>query len=416
MRPILALLVLLMGWPVAAQDVRPPDDAVNVPPPVTDRSATGGAQTLEDILRRQQGLAVDDADRRARTGDPDSAAGIAAQLGTLGGASDSDLWRALRYDDAPNVTVSTGGEVEKVLVQDGGMRWYQFREGPLRTYGGWLLLGTLGLLALFFLIRGRIRIEGGRAGRTVTRFQWFERMSHWVLAGSFVALGLTGLASLFGRVALVPLFGKEANASILIASKWVHNNVAWPFMIALVAVFVLWVWHNIPNRTDLAWIRQAGGLIGSKHPPARKFNFGQKMIFWAVILLGGSVSLTGLALLFPFELNLFAGSFEAANRIGVPGWFGMAPLPTQLAPQEEMQLAQLWHAIVALVLTAIILAHIYLGSLGMEGAYSAMGSGEVDVAWAEQHHSLWMEKVRAEGRDPAPPRGHGRTRTTTPAE
>ncbi|KIT15707.1 formate dehydrogenase subunit gamma [Jannaschia aquimarina] len=400
MRSILAFLLVLAGVfavPAAAQDVRPPDDAVNVVP---DRSATGGAQTLEDILRRQQGLPVDDSARRAATGDPDSAAGIAAQLGTLGGASDADLWRALRYDDAPNVSVSSGGDVAKVLVQDGGMRWYQFRDGPLRTYGGWLLAGTIGALALFLLLRGRIPIEGGPIGRTVLRFRFWERTAHWVLAISFIALGLTGLASLFGRTVLIPLFGAEANASILVVSKWVHNNVAWPFMAALVAVFFLWVWHNIPNRTDWVWIKQAGGIVGSKHPPAKKFNFGQKLIFWSVILLGGSLSVSGLSLLFPFQFSLFAVTFEKLNALGLPGLMGMAPLPEALSPQEEMQLAQAWHAIVSFVLMAIALAHIYIGSIGMQGAHQAMTSGRVDERWAKQHHALWLEELRQKGEAP----------------
>ena len=59
-----------------------------------------------------------------------------------------------------------------------------------------------------------------------------------------------------------------------------------------------------------------------------------------------------------------------------------------------MQLAQAWHAIVSFVLMAIILAHIYIGSLGMEGAFDAMGTGEVDENWAEQHHSIWYEELK----------------------
>ena len=66
----------------------------------------------------------------------------AKQLGTLGGASDPDLWRALRYGQA-DVSVSSGGDVGKVLVQDGGMEWLVFREGPLLTWGGYFLLGTI---------------------------------------------------------------------------------------------------------------------------------------------------------------------------------------------------------------------------------------------------------------------------------
>ncbi len=113
-----------------------------------DRTATGGAQTLSDILARQEQAKVDDGFRRDNTGDPNAAKPTTEQLGTLGGASDPDLWRALRYDSA-NIRVSAGGDVAATLVQDGGMTWLAFREGPLRTYGGWLLLGTFGALVLF---------------------------------------------------------------------------------------------------------------------------------------------------------------------------------------------------------------------------------------------------------------------------
>ncbi len=364
----------------------------------TDRSATGGAQTLEDILARQRGEVVDDSFRRSLIGD-DTAAGIAAQLGTLGGESDSEVWRALRYGH-DSVTVSAGGDVARNLIQDGGMAWYQFREGPLATYGGYLLLGTIAALILFYLLRGKIMIDEPMTGRTVTRFAGVERFAHWMLAGSFIVLGLTGLIVMFGRAFIAPTFGKEANAVILSASKIIHNNIAWPFMLALVMIFVMWVWHNIPNRTDLTWFAQAGGIIGKKHPPAKKFNAGQKIIFWSVILLGGSISVSGLSLLFPFELPLFAKTFTVLNDLGVPGLLGMAELPTQLAPQEEMQLAQAWHAIVGFVLMAIIIAHIYIGSVGMEGAFDAMGSGEVDEAWAHQHHSIWLDEVKAKEKEP----------------
>ena len=382
------LLAAPLAGPAQAQETADPSAPAEI-----DRSATGGASTLEDILRRQQGLPSDNAYRR-EFGNADTAAGMAEQLGTLGGASDPDLWRALRFNEA-DITVSAGGDVAKVLVQDGGMTWYQFRSGPLATYGGGLLLATIGALVLFYLLRGRIRIDEPKTGRTVTRFKFIERFAHWMLAGSFILLGLTGLFVKYGRDYIAPVLGKEFNATLLVGSKFIHNNLAWAFMLSLVMIFVMWVWHNIPNRTDITWFAQAGGIIGKKHPPAKKFNAGQKIIFWSVILLGGSISVSGLSLLFPFELPLFAKTFAVLNDLGVPGLLGMGPLPTVLAPQEEMQLAQAWHAIVSFVLMAIIIAHIYIGSIGMEGAYDAMGSGEVDEAWAHQHHSLWLDELKA---------------------
>ncbi len=387
-RRIMVLLVwAVLAGPGAAQQAESD-------PPETDRSATGGAQTLEDILARQRGEAVDNSFRQ-KFGDPDSAAGLVEQLGTLGGASDPDLWRALRFNEA-EISVSAGGDVAKVLVQGGGMAWYQFRQGPLITYGGYLLLGTLVLLVLFYVLRGRIALDEEPVGRTVTRFKSVERFAHWLLAGSFILLGITGLMVLMGRKFIAPYLGHEFNSSLLTTSKLIHNNVSWAFIVALLMVFVFWVVHNLPNRTDLRWFAQFGGIIGNKHPPAKKFNGGQKIIFWSVILFGGSISASGLSLLFPFELPMFAKTFATLNNWGVNEWLGMAPFPTQLSPQEEMQFAQSWHAMASFVLMAIILAHIYIGSVGMEGAYDAMGSGEVDEAWAHQHHSIWLDELKAE--------------------
>ena len=379
-------ILIALALPSAAQQA----DSTMTP----DRSATGGAQTLNDIMARQRGESVDEAFRRNATGDPDSAAGLADQLGTLGGASDPELWRALRFGTA-DVSVSTSDERGRVLVQDGGMRWLKFREGPLISFGLWLLAGTLIALAAFYVLRGKIRVDGGLKGRTIERFKFVERMAHWTLAGSFILLGLTGILVLIGRKFLAPTFGLEANATVLMFSKFIHNNVSWAFMLALIVVFFMWVWHNIPDRTDLVWIAQAGGIVGSKHPPAKKFNFGQKIIFWSVIILGASASVSGLSLLFPYEITLFAKTFGILNDWGLTAMLGLDPLPAQMSPQEEMQYGQLWHAIVGFVMMAIIFAHIYIGSVGMEGASDAMTSGEVDEAWAEQHHSLWLDDVKA---------------------
>ena len=362
--------------------------------PEVDRTATGGAQTLEDIMARQRGEPVDDTFRSGATGDPDSAASMANQLGTLGGSSDSEVWRAFRYG-AADITTQARGPAAAVLIQDGGMWWLKFRDGPLAQFGTYLLGGTLVLLALFYLIRGRIRIDGKKTGQTVTRFKAIERFGHWLMAGSFILLGITGLVSLFGRKVIIPLFGHESFSILAIGSKWVHNNVSWAFMLGLIMVFFMWVLHNIPNRMDLKWMAQGGGIFKKGvHPPAGKFNAGQKLIFWAVILFGASISLTGLSLLFPFELPMFAKTFVLLNATGLPQLLGFGELSTVLAPHQEMQYAQLWHAMVSLALMAIIFAHIYIGSVGMEGAYDAMGSGEVEEQWAREHHSLWVDQVK----------------------
>ena len=390
---VLAFSLLLL-LPVSAQE--------NSAPPI-DRSATGGAQTLEDIMARQAGQKVDNSFRSDAIGNPDGAAATTNQLGTLGGVSDAENWRALRFDEA-DITISAGPDVSKVLIQSDGMWWLQFRKGPLIEYGLYLLGGTILLLALYYLLRGKIRIEGERTGRTLTRFKAIERFGHWLVAGSFVLLGLTGLSTLLGRTFLIPVLGHETFSTIAIGSKWIHNNVSWAFILGLVMIFVMWVAHNLPNKTDLAWIAKGGGLLQKGvHPPAKKFNAGQKVIFWSVIVLGTSIAVSGVSLLFPFEFPMFSATFAKLNALGLPQAVGLGELSTTLTPHAEMQYTQLWHAIVSFVLMAIIIAHIYIGSVGMEGAYDAMGSGEVEEQWAREHHSIWADEVKAKQ---ASPTGH----------
>jgi formate dehydrogenase subunit gamma len=307
------------------------------------------------------------------------------------GNYDGELWRRVR--EGQKGLVSIPDKKAAQLVQSDGEAWRNFRNGPLPTYGAWALGAVIVLLAAFLLVRGRIRVEHGWAGRTITRFTDVERFGHWLLATSFIILALTGLNVLYGRYLLLPLVGSEAFAALSQAAKWLHNYVAFAFMIGLALTFVVWLRHNFPSWRDIVWLAKGGGLlVKGVHPPAWKFNAGQKILFWLVMLGGLSLSLSGIALLFPFQTALFAKTFAALNVLG----FG---LPTELTPVQEMQYATTWHGIVALGLTVVIIAHIYIGTLGMEGAFSAMGSGEVDVNWAREHHSLWAEREieRTEG-------------------
>ena len=180
-----------------------------------------------------------------------------------------------------------------------------------------------------------------------------------------------------------------------------HKVAIWSgALIALVLVFVLWVVHNIPSWTDVKWLVKGGGIFGG-HAHARKFNAGQKLIFWAVIILGTSISVSGISLLFPFELTMFEPTLALLNDMGVPQLLGLGTIDATLTPQEEMQYAQLWHAVISFVLMAVIIAHIYIGTLGMEGAFEAMGSGDVDLEWAREHHSIWADEVVAKQGKPA---------------
>jgi len=308
----------------------------------------------------------------------------------LGNASDSELWRQLR--GGAQGTVSIPDKKAGVMIRSQGELWRNWRNGPLSYFGIFLLVGTIMITAAFFAVRGRIRIDSGFSGRLIERFNNLERFAHWLTAGTFIVLGITGLNTMYGRY----LFGGPAGgsgefgamhrffAAFTAYGKIAHNFLAFAFMLGLIISFVLWVRHNIPNRHDLKWLAVGGGL------------FNQKILFWVVILGGLSMSLSGISLLFPFTFAMFAKTFAVLNVFGLG-------LPTDLSATEEMQLSQLWHALVSLVMIAIVIGHIYIGTLGMEGAFDAMGSGMVDENWAREHHGLWIAEMTGE----SPPEDHG---------
>jgi formate dehydrogenase subunit gamma len=249
-----------------------------------------------------------------------------------------------------------------VLIQPPGRKWEYFHEVTLHWVGAAVILGMIAVLAAAYLIIGRLRISAGRSGRKVHRFSAFERFSHWLTAVSFVLLGLTGLNMTFGKILLLPLIGPAAFSDLSQAAKYVHNFVSFAFVIGLVLIVVMWIKDNIPRKVDLDWVKQGGGFIKSKHAPAGRFNAGEKLVFWLALGAGAAVAVSGYLLLFPFYATNIAG----------------------------MQLAQIVHAVIAVLFIALIIAHIYIGTLGMEGAFEAMGTGEVDLNWAKEHHDLWL--------------------------
>ena len=267
-----------------------------------------------------------------------------------------------------------------VLIQPMGRTWDYFHEVLLHWGAAILILGTIVLLGAAYLIIGRVPIAEGRSGRKILRFKAFERFSHWLTAVSFVILGLTGLNITFGKILLLPLVGPDAFTDISEAAKYVHNFTSFAFVAGLFLIAVIFFRDNILEKVDIDWIKQGGGFIKNKHAPAGRFNLGEKAVYWLSLAAGVAVSASGFLLLFPF----FAGLNIA-----------------------DMQLAQVVHAVVAVLFIALILGHIYIGTLGMEGAFEAMGSGEVDLNWAKEHHDLWLakqiEKERGAGHPSATP-------------
>jgi formate dehydrogenase subunit gamma len=220
------------------------------------------------------------------------------------------------------------------------------------------------LAAAYFLV-GRLRIAAGRSGRKILRFKPVERLAHWLTAVSFVLLAITGLNITFGKALLLPLIGPDAFSTFSQYGKYVHNFVSFAFVLGLAVIVAIFIRDNIPDKTDLEWIKQGGGFIKSKHAPARRFNAGEKLLFWGALGAGVLVAVSGYLLLFPFYVTNIFG----------------------------MQIAQGLHAVIAMLFIALILGHIYIGTLGMEGAFEAMWTGEVDYNWAKEHHDLRLEQL-----------------------
>jgi formate dehydrogenase subunit gamma len=186
-------------------------------------------------------------------------------------------------------------------------------------------------------------------------------------ATCFIILAISGLNITFGRPLLLPLMSPEAFTAWSEWAKYAHNYLSFPFTIGVILIFFMWIAGNIPNRVDVEWFRRGGGIVGHDHPPAYRFNGGQKMVYWIVVLGGSAVAVSGYVLMFPFY------------GTGI----------------QNMQAAEIVHGVVAMLFIAAMLGHIYIGTIGMEGAFEAMGTGTVDLNWAKEHHSLWLEEEKA---------------------
>ena len=252
------------------------------------------------------------------------------------------------------------------LIHPAGRDWREFHTVWLKWIGGIAILGMLALLVIFYLWRGTIRIEGGRSGRKLVRFTAFERFVHWLTASTFVILGITGLNITFGRALILPWLGPESFSAWSEWAKYAHNYLSFAFTVGVVLMFLMWIGQNFPTKADVTWFKMGGGMgKDGGHAPAWKFNAGQKLLYWFIVLGGAAMMISGYMLIFPFYGGLTVGN---------------------------MELAEIFHGVVGVLFIALILAHIYLGTLGMEGAFESMVDGNVDVNWAKEHHPLWLEE------------------------
>ena len=249
-----------------------------------------------------------------------------------------------------------------------GQAWRLYRNGPLTHLGGWLLLGAISGIALLYLVAGKVRLKAGRSGRLIERFTSIERITHWSVAISFLLLAFSGLTLLFGKYVLLPVFGHPLFGWLAWLCKNLHNFVGPIFTVTIVATFVIFVKDNFPAKEDLQWILRVGGMFGGRHAHAGRFNAGEKLWFW-----GGVVGLCLVVSASGFVLDML-----------VPGI---------VYSRGNMQIANVIHLCGAVLVTAMSFGHIYLGTIGMEGAFEAMSTGYVDDEWAREHHDLWYDDV-----------------------
>lgn len=260
-----------------------------------------------------------------------------------------------------------------VLIQDGGQNWRALRNGKVSVIGGWALVAMVLVIAAFYMWRGTIQLHEAPSGRLLQRFSVIERMSHWATALTFCVLAVSGLIMAFGKAILIPVFGFTLFSWLAVVAKNLHNFLGPLFVLSCIVTFVVFVRDNLPKVVDLKWVASFGGLFSDGHVPSEKFNAGEKVWFWGgVTLLGLIVGVSGLILNFPN--------------------FGQT--------RATMQIANLVHLAGAVLFMLGALGHIYMGTLGVAGAYGAMKTGEVDEVWAKEHHEIWYHKAKAEAATP----------------
>ena len=287
----------------------------------------------------------------------------------------ADYWRNVRQRDLPMAgKTQVQGVDTDILISQAGEAWRQYRNETLVPVSAAILGGVLAIFVLYYLIRGKIRIEAGRSGQLLRRYTTPEMVVHWLLAASFVILALSGIILLYGRWALIPLLGAEGFGVTALVCKNLHNYVGLLFTVMIPIAFFLYLKDSLFNlKVDLKWFMRAGGYLGGEEPSAEKVNAGQKAWYWVAMLGGLVLVASGLVLDFP--------NFQQGR--------------------EWLQYAHIIHTIASVGVMAFFIVHLYLATIGVEGALESMTTGHVDANWARQHHDLWYEELQSAERPAA---------------
>ena len=301
--------------------------------------------------------------------------------------NNAPMWRQVGagvtgYSSLPKSEAPEAGNLIQPFVQYPGSRvtnageaWRQVRNNWIIPYGGAVLLIVLGAIALFYWRKGEMRLHAPETGRKIERFTPLERSAHWANAIAFVALAVSGVVMAFGKFFILPVIGLTLFGWLTYALKNLHNFAGPLFAVSLVIVFITFLKDNLPRKEDWTWIVKGGGMLSGQEVASHRFNAGEKVVFW------GGVTFLGL---------IIVGSGLMLDKL-VPGL---------IYERSSMQISHMVHAVVAVLIMAMFIGHIYLGTIGMQGAYKGMRTGYVDETWAKEHHELWFDDVKS-GKIPA---------------
>lgn len=382
-RFLLLMACLLLGASAQAQNTLRVEP-VGPAPAASEPAATAPAPATRGI----QGANIFEIRPDAAT-DPNYPKQTNAERAKVQPGNNAPMWRAVGqgvtgYSSLPASQAPEAGNLVQKFVQypgsgltNAGEAWRQVRNVWIIPYGGALLLIVLGAIAIFFLAKGKLghadAQDGG--GRRIERFTPFERSAHWANAIAFCILAISGLVMAFGKFFLLPVMGGTLFGWLSYVLKNAHNFAGPLFAVSLAIVFFTFVRDNWPQRGDLGWLLKGGGLLSGKEVPSHRFNAGEKLVFWGgVLLLGSVVVASGLVL----------------DKL----------IPGLIYERATMQVAHMVHAVATVLMMCMFLGHIYIGTIGMRGAYSAMRTGYVNEAWAQEHHEIWYADIKS-GKIPA---------------
>jgi formate dehydrogenase subunit gamma len=307
-----------------------------------------------------------------------------AQRNAVQPGNNAPMWRGVQaggrgYSSLPLSEAPEAG----ILIQEpvrypgsrfttAGQAWREVRNAWIIPYGGSLLLIVLVALGITYFTKGPLGHATVDSGpRRIERFTPFERAAHWANAIAFVVLGLSGIVMAFGKFFLLPVLGLTLFGYLTYILKNLHNFFGPLFAVSLLVVIVTFIRDNLPQRGDLRWLLHMGGLFSKKGElPSHRFNAMEKVIFWVGTLVLGVI---------------VVGSGLVMDQL----------IPSLVYERQTMQVTHMVHATAAALMLALLFVHIYVGTVGFRGAYTAMRTGYVNDAWAQEHHAWWHEAIRA---------------------